>query len=167
MIAALIIRETRTRFGEARLGYSWALLEPVLHIAMLSLVFSVVMRGRPPIGTEFFIFYYTGLIPYHMLVHTSSAMTLAITSNASRMRMVLGRAAANSPFSRNGGAYLSSASTAFRLAAACCASSKRCSQALRNAFRTSFFCATSSRALSARPPSANSRPSNSLGICPD
>ena len=36
VIQALIIRETRTRFGEARLGYGWALLEPVLHILMLS-----------------------------------------------------------------------------------------------------------------------------------
>jgi hypothetical protein len=33
---------------------------------MLSLVFAVLMRGRPPIGEEFFIFYYTGIIPYHM-----------------------------------------------------------------------------------------------------
>ena len=31
-IHALIIRETRTRFGDARLGYGWALIEPVLHI---------------------------------------------------------------------------------------------------------------------------------------
>jgi ABC-type polysaccharide/polyol phosphate export permease/Flp pilus assembly protein TadD len=81
IIHALIIRESRTRFGESRLGYGWALLEPVLHIFMLSLVFSVMMRGRPPIGTEFFIFYYTGIIPYHLFVHTSSVMTYAITSN--------------------------------------------------------------------------------------
>jgi hypothetical protein len=31
---------------------------------MLSLVFAVLMRGRPPIGEEFFIFYYTGIIRY-------------------------------------------------------------------------------------------------------
>jgi len=64
VIHALIIRETRTRFGESKLGYGWALLEPVLHILMLSLVFAVMMRGRPPIGNEFFIFYYTGIIRY-------------------------------------------------------------------------------------------------------
>ena len=64
VIHALIIRETRTRFGDAKLGYGWALLEPILHILMLSLVFAVMMRGRPPIGEEFFIFYYTGIIRY-------------------------------------------------------------------------------------------------------
>ena len=86
---ALIIRETRTRFGDSKLGYGWALLEPILHILMLSLVFAVMMRGRPPIGEEFFIFYYTGIIPYHMFVHTSTSMTYAITSNGSLLQLPL------------------------------------------------------------------------------
>jgi tetratricopeptide (TPR) repeat protein len=64
VIHALIIRETRTRFGDSTLGYGWALLEPILHILMLSLAFAVLMHGRPPIGTQFFIFYYTGIIRY-------------------------------------------------------------------------------------------------------
>ena len=89
VIHALLIRESRTRFGESRLGYGWALLEPVLHILMLSLVFAVMMRGRPPIGTEFFIFYYTGIIPYHLFVHTSSGMTYAITSNLPALQLPL------------------------------------------------------------------------------
>ena len=56
---------------------------------MLSLVFAVMMRGRPPIGEEFFIFYYTGIIPYHLFVHTSSSMTYAITSNGSLLQLPL------------------------------------------------------------------------------
>jgi tetratricopeptide (TPR) repeat protein len=70
VVHALIIRETRTRFGDSTLGYGWALIEPLLHILMLSLVFAVLMHGRPPIGTQFFIFYYTGIIPYHLFVHS-------------------------------------------------------------------------------------------------
>ena len=89
VIHALIVRESRTRFGESRLGYGWALMEPVLHIVMLSLVFAVMMRGRPPIGNEFFIFYYTGIIPYQLFVHTSSAMTYAITSNLPALQLPL------------------------------------------------------------------------------
>jgi len=65
IVHALIIRETRTRFGDSRLGYGWALLEPILHIALLSAVFSLLMRGSPPIGANFFVFYYTGLIRYY------------------------------------------------------------------------------------------------------
>jgi ABC-type polysaccharide/polyol phosphate export permease/Flp pilus assembly protein TadD len=89
VIHALIIRETRTRFGDSILGYGWALLEPILHIATLSLAFAVLMRGRPPIGTQFFIFYYTGLIPYHIFVHASSSMTYAVTSNGSLLQLPL------------------------------------------------------------------------------
>jgi ABC-type polysaccharide/polyol phosphate export permease/Flp pilus assembly protein TadD len=89
VIHALIIRETRTRFGDSSLGYGWALLEPILHILMLSLVFSVMMRGRPPIGEEFFIFYYTGIIPYHLFIHTSTSMTYAISSNGSLLQLPL------------------------------------------------------------------------------
>jgi capsular polysaccharide transport system permease protein len=87
VIYALIIRETRTRFGDSSLGYGWALLEPTLHIVMLSLVFAVLMHGRPPIGTQFFIFYYTGIIPYHIFVHSSSAMTYAVTANGSLLQL--------------------------------------------------------------------------------
>lgn len=89
VIVALLIRETRTRFGDSKLGYGWALLEPILHILMLSLVFAVMMRGRPPIGEQFFIFYYTGIIPYHLFVHTSTSMTYAITSNGSLLQLPL------------------------------------------------------------------------------
>ncbi len=81
IIGALIIRETRTRFADAKLGYGWALIEPILHITLLSVTFAVLMHGQPPIGTQFFIFYYTGLVPYHIFVHTSSGMSHAITGN--------------------------------------------------------------------------------------
>jgi capsular polysaccharide transport system permease protein len=81
VIRALIIRETRTRFADSRLGYGWALLEPILHIALLSATFAVLMHGRPPIGSDFFIFYYTGLIPYHVFVHASTGMSHAVIGN--------------------------------------------------------------------------------------
>lgn len=89
VIRALMIRETRTRFGDSNLGYGWALLEPILHIALLSVVFALLMHGSPPIGTEFFIFYFTGLIPYHVFVHSSGAMTFAITGNAPLLQLPL------------------------------------------------------------------------------
>jgi len=87
VIRALIIRETRTRFADYKLGYGWALIEPILHIALLSVMFAVLMHGRPPIGRHFFIFYYTGLIPYLLFVHASSGMCHAITGNAPLLQL--------------------------------------------------------------------------------
>ena len=89
VVHALMICETRTRFGDSALGYGWAVLEPVLHILLLSLMFAVVMHGRPPIGSHFFIFYYTGIIPYHIFVHTSSSMTYAVSANSSLLQLPL------------------------------------------------------------------------------
>jgi capsular polysaccharide transport system permease protein len=87
VIGALIIRETRTRFGDSKLGYGWALIEPILHISLLSATFSVLMHGQPPIGSHFFIFYYTGLIPYLIFIHTSSGMSHSIVSNAALLQL--------------------------------------------------------------------------------
>lgn len=39
----LLIRELKTRFGSYRLGYAWALLDPLLMISVFSLIFG--MRG--------------------------------------------------------------------------------------------------------------------------
>jgi capsular polysaccharide transport system permease protein len=87
VLAALVIRETRTRFAEAKLGYGWALIEPMLNILLLFAVFGVIMHGDPPIGRHWFIFYYTGLVPYHMFVHTSSNLTYAISGNAAVLQL--------------------------------------------------------------------------------
>jgi capsular polysaccharide transport system permease protein len=51
--------------------------------------FSVLMRGQPPIGGHFFVFYYTGLVPYLVFVHTSSSMAHAITSNGALLQLPL------------------------------------------------------------------------------
>jgi capsular polysaccharide transport system permease protein len=87
VVRALIIRETRTRFADTRLGYGWALIEPILHIALLSVTFAVLMHGTPPIGADFFIFYYTGLIPYHVFVHSSTGMSHSLINNAPLLQL--------------------------------------------------------------------------------
>ena len=87
VIHALIIRETRTRFGDSRLGYGWALIEPILHITLLWVMFSLLMRGTPPIGTHFFLFYFTGLLPFHVFVHASTSMMHGVTGNGSLLQL--------------------------------------------------------------------------------
>ncbi|MGE0260462.1 MAG: tetratricopeptide repeat protein [Alphaproteobacteria bacterium] len=87
VLGALVVRETRTRFADTRLGYGWALIEPMLHIALLSATFAVLMHGTPPIGADFLVFYYTGLIPYHVFVHSSAGMSHALINNAPLLQL--------------------------------------------------------------------------------
>lgn len=62
-VFALILREMATTYGRSPGGYLWAILEPVAAIVMLTFVFSFMLR-TPPLGTNFAIFYATGMLPF-------------------------------------------------------------------------------------------------------
>ncbi len=80
VIAALVIRETCARFGNARGGYLWALAEPVGGIAVLALAFGVMVT-RPPLGDSFIFFYATGILPYLGYSAVASGAMNAIGTN--------------------------------------------------------------------------------------
>lgn len=61
-IAALVLREMSTTNGRSPGGYLWAILEPVAGIALLTIIFSMAFR-QPAIGSNFALFYASGLIP--------------------------------------------------------------------------------------------------------
>lgn len=65
IIVALMLREISTTYGRSAGGYLWAVLEPVLGVALLSVVFSLALR-TPGIGTNFPLFYATGFLPFAM-----------------------------------------------------------------------------------------------------
>lgn len=88
VIMALVIRETRTRYGEARIGYAWALIEPIMHIALLGTVFSILNgHGRSPVGDNLYLYYVTGLIPYLIFSHASAYTIHSIVGNAPLLQL--------------------------------------------------------------------------------
>ena len=62
-VMALILREMATTYGRSPGGYLWAIIEPVFGIAILSLVFSALVRA-PALGSSFPMFYATGMLPF-------------------------------------------------------------------------------------------------------
>jgi capsular polysaccharide transport system permease protein len=56
-----MLREARTRYGRTRAGYLWALLEPVIHIAALSLLYTTRL-AVVPLGNSAILFLATGLM---------------------------------------------------------------------------------------------------------
>jgi len=76
-VSALVLREMATSYGKSPGGYIWALLEPIAGIALMSLVFSVMVRS-PPLGINFPIFYATGMLPFVLYQSVSGKMTAAI-----------------------------------------------------------------------------------------
>lgn len=74
---ALILREMSATNGRAAGGYLWAFLEPVLGIALLTAIFSLGFR-TPRLGTNFPIFYATGMLPFFMFIDVSSKIAQSI-----------------------------------------------------------------------------------------
>ncbi len=80
VINALILRETRTRFGKHKLGYAWALLEPALMIITFAIMFKVAHR-KPADGLNVFGFLVTGIIPYLLFTKSTAQVSQAINGN--------------------------------------------------------------------------------------
>jgi capsular polysaccharide transport system permease protein len=68
VLLALMLREARTRYGRRRLGYLWALIEPLIHIALLSAMFPLLGRAAP-LGDNVPTFLATGLVLYFCFQH--------------------------------------------------------------------------------------------------
>ncbi len=76
-VTALILREMSTTYGRSAGGYLWAVLEPVLSIALLTFVFSLAFQS-PPLGSNFPIFYATGFMPFILFNDVSNKLSQAI-----------------------------------------------------------------------------------------
>ena len=81
VIHAIILRDIRSRFGHSRMGYIWALIEPISHLCTLGVVFFWLNHSPPPVGDSLFLFYITGLIPFLMFSHISHDVMGASDAN--------------------------------------------------------------------------------------
>jgi capsular polysaccharide transport system permease protein len=70
VIFALVLREARSRFGERRMGAIWTLIEPICHLLILSVLFSL-LRGRTMAGIDFPVFVLVGLAPFLLFRNTA------------------------------------------------------------------------------------------------
>jgi|SRR3990172_1678886 len=80
VIFALILRETHNRYGQLKIGYLWALIEPILFIFILSTIFSyarlINSSTMPPI-----LFYTTGILPFFLFRDVLTRTMNSIQSN--------------------------------------------------------------------------------------
>ncbi|ANK75785.1 MULTISPECIES: ABC transporter permease [Ensifer] len=78
---SLMVREMSTRYGGKPGGYLWALIDPVAHIALLSVVFGTIARA-PALGSSFMLFFATGYLP--LLAYNSMTSFVAGAVRANR-----------------------------------------------------------------------------------
>lgn len=65
VVAALILRETGSRETTTSLGFLWTLIEPIATTMILTFFFQLFMRS-PALGTNFELFYITGVGTYQL-----------------------------------------------------------------------------------------------------
>lgn len=77
VVLALILREMTSTYGRKPGGYLWAILEPVAGIMLLSWIFSLGLR-HPALGTDFAIFYATGMMPFWVFTQVSAKVAQSL-----------------------------------------------------------------------------------------
>jgi capsular polysaccharide transport system permease protein len=80
VIHALVLRESRTRYGAHQLGYIWALLEPLFWVITFFGIFYFTNRSIH-YGMDVVSFITTGVIPYEMFRESLGRSQTAIQAN--------------------------------------------------------------------------------------
>lgn len=84
IVAAIMLRDIRTRFGKSRLGYVWAFAEPLAHMAWIAAM-SYFLARKAPYGFSREVFVASGLLPLFIFIRVSVKVTAA-TSSLSGLR---------------------------------------------------------------------------------
>lgn len=80
VVTAMILRETRTRFGRNKFGFIWLLLEPMAYVIFIVGVRSFI-EHRVPFGQNLLLFILSGILTFRMFTAIASRGLSAITAN--------------------------------------------------------------------------------------
>jgi len=78
VVAALMLREMATTYGRRPGGYIWVVVEPIAGIVLMSWLFIAIGMRHPALGTNFPIFYATGLLPFYTYTSVSQKTSAAL-----------------------------------------------------------------------------------------
>jgi len=80
VVHAVFMRETRTRFGQYRMGYLWAIADPAIVILTIAGFFALVKRPAP-YGMDIYSFIATGIIPYKLFASCAQQVGESVNGN--------------------------------------------------------------------------------------
>ena len=80
VIAALILREVHTLYGNTRLGYLWAIIQTAFGIGVFWGI-RTILGAHAPHGMSMIVFLLCGFIPWNIFSHTVSRCMSAVFRN--------------------------------------------------------------------------------------
>lgn len=87
VIYELVSRETKRKYARSRLGILWSILNPLLSMAVLSMIFSTIFRKSIE---NYPIYYLTGFLIWNMFtLATNTAMTALVDNKALLIKVKL------------------------------------------------------------------------------
>ena len=78
VIHALIMRETISRYGDHKLGFLWAVIEPLFFVVIIGGTMSF-LRNDSPSGMPLVPFMITGFVPFIMFRNTMNQLRSAVS----------------------------------------------------------------------------------------
>lgn len=81
VISALMLRDARTRFGRSYWGYILAVLWPLTHLVVMTLLFTFIRRSAPIFGDNNAVFVATGVAPYILAMYPSRTTSTAVDAH--------------------------------------------------------------------------------------
>jgi ABC-type polysaccharide/polyol phosphate export permease len=89
LVGVLVARELKARYRGSVLGYFWSLLNPLLMLAVYSVVFAVIFPGRSPTTSPYALFLFTGLLPWNWLAGGLTDAAASLTTHGALLRKIL------------------------------------------------------------------------------
>jgi len=83
VINALILRETKSRYGDHKIGFLWALLEPIVMVTLFVGIMAAFRGASPGGGMPLVPFMICGMVPFTMFRNPMGQMQGSIDQNRS------------------------------------------------------------------------------------
>jgi ABC-type polysaccharide/polyol phosphate export permease len=89
LIGVLTAREMKARYRGSLLGFLWSLLNPLLMLAVYTLVFQVVLPNRAPSTSPYALFLFCGLLPWNWLAAGLTDAASSLVTHGALLKKIL------------------------------------------------------------------------------
>lgn len=89
LIGVLTARELKARYRGSVLGFFWSLLNPLLMLAVYTVVFQVIFPSRGEATRPYVVFLFCGLLPWNWLSSSLTDAAASLLVNVSLLKKIL------------------------------------------------------------------------------
>ena len=89
LVGVLVARELKARYRGSALGFFWSLLNPLLMLAVYTVVFQFIFPGRSAVTSPYAVFLFCGLLPWNWLATSLTDSSASLIVHGPLLKKVL------------------------------------------------------------------------------